>query len=65
MFYIVTIYDIAKCSRCGEIYYDDMIDKYERYTWYTQSTVEKEERRLREKHIVSVIEAYTILEGEE
>lgn len=41
MFYIVTIYDIAKCSRCGEIYYNDMIDTYERYTWYTQPTVEK------------------------
>lgn len=64
MFYEVKIYDIARCSRCGEIYHNDLIDQYERYAWYTQSAAEQEEKKLREQHIVQVSEAYTLLKEE-
>lgn len=64
MFYEVKIYDIARCSRCGEIYHNDLVDQYQRYAWYTQSAVEQEEKKLREQHIVQISEAYALLKEE-
>ena len=58
--YEVKIYDIARCSRCGSVYNNGLIDKYQRYVWYTQTAIEREEKRLQE-HIVSVLEAYELL----
>lgn len=58
--YEVKIYDIARCSRCRS-YHNSLIDQYQRYVWYTQSAIEREEKRLREQHIVSVLEAYNLL----
>ena len=60
MSYEVSIYDIAKCSRCGNVYKKSLIDQYQRYVWYTQTAIEHEEKRLQE-HIVSVSEAYKLL----
>ena len=60
MSYEVSIYDIAKCSRCGSVYHNSLIDQYQRYVWYTQLAIEHEEKRLRE-HIVSISEAYELL----
>ena len=60
MSYEVSIYDIAKCSRCGNVYKKSLIDQYQRYVWYTQTAIEREEKRLQE-HIVSVLEAYELL----
>lgn len=60
MSYEVSIYDIAKCSRCGRVYHNSLIDQYQRYDWYTQSAIEREEKRLQE-HIVSISEAYKLL----
>lgn len=61
MSYEVSIYDIAKCSRCGSVYKKSLIEKYLRYVWYTQPAIEHEEKRLQE-HIVSISEAYNLLE---
>lgn len=58
--YKVSIYDIAKCSRCGNVYKKRLIENYHRYDWYTQSAIEREEKRLQE-HIVSISEAYKLL----
>ena len=60
MSYEVSIYDIAKCSRCGSVYHNSLIDQYQRYAWYTQTAIEREKKRLQE-HIVSVLEAYELL----
>lgn len=60
IYYEVKIYDIARCSRCGSVYHNSLIDQYQRYVWYTQSAIEREEKRLQE-HIVSVLEAYKLL----
>ena len=60
MSYEVSIYDIAKCSRCGNVYKKSLIETYRRYAWYTQSAIEREEKRLQE-HIVSISEAYKLL----
>ena len=60
MSYEVSIYDIAKCSRCGNVYKKSLIENYHRYGWYTQPAIEREKKRLQE-HIVSVLEAYEIL----
>lgn len=60
MSYEVSIYDIAKCSRCGNVYKKSLIENYRRYDWYTQSAIEREEKRLQE-HIVSISEAYELL----
>ena len=60
MSYEVSIYDIAKCSRCGNVYKKSLIETYRRYGWYTQPAIEREEKRLQE-HIVSVLEAYELL----
>lgn len=59
--YEVSIYDIARCSRCGSVYHNSLIDQYQRYVWYTQHAIEHEEKRLREQRIVSVLEAYKLL----
>ena len=61
MSYEVSIYDIAKCSRCGSVYKKSLIDKYHRYNWYLELAIRKEEKRLQE-HIVSIAEAYKLLE---
>ncbi len=61
MSYEVSIYDIAKCSRCGNVYNKSLIDKYHRYGWYTELAIRQEEKRLQE-HIVSISEAYKLLE---
>lgn len=61
MSYEVSIYDIARCSRCGSVYHNSLIDQYHRYVWYTQLAIEHEEKRLREQHIMSVLEAYKLL----
>ena len=61
MSYEVSIYDIAKCSRCGNVYKKSLIDKYHRYNWYTEIAIRQEEKRLQE-HIVSIQEAYKLLE---
>lgn len=58
--YDVSIYDIAKCSRCGNVYKKSLIEKYHRYDWYTEIAIRQEEKRLQE-HIVSVSEAYRLL----
>ena len=60
MSYEVSIYDIAKCSRCGSVYKKSLIEKYHRYDWYTEIAIRQEEKRLRE-HIVSILEAYKLL----
>ena len=60
MSYEVSIYDVAKCSRCGNIYKKSLIDKYHRYNWYTEIAIRQEEKRLQE-HIVSITEAYKLL----
>ena len=60
MSYEVSIYDIAKCSLCGNVYKKSLIENYRRYDWYTQSAIEREEKRLQE-HIVSISEAYELL----
>ena len=60
MSYEVSIYDIAKFSRCGNVYKKSLIENYRRYDWYTQSAIEREEKRLQE-HIVSISEAYELL----
>lgn len=60
----VSIYDIAKCSRCGNIYKKSLIEKYHRYVWYTLPAIEREEKRLQE-HIVSITEAYKLLGKED
>lgn len=60
MSYKVSIYDIAKCSRCGNVYKKSLIDQYQRYVWYTQTAIEREKKRLQE-HIMSVLEAYELL----
>ena len=60
MSYEVNIYDIAKCSRCGNVYKKSLIDSYCRYNWYTEIAIRQEEKRLRE-HIVSISEAYKLL----
>jgi len=59
--YEVKIYDIARCSRCGS-YHNSLIDKYQRYIWYTQLAIKQEEKRLREQHIMPVLEAYKLLD---
>ena len=59
--YEVTIYDIAKCSRCCNVYKKSIIDRYRRYGWYTDLAIRQEEKRLQE-HIVSISEAYKLLE---
>ena len=61
MSYEVCIYDIAKCSRCGNVYKKSIVDKYHRYDWYTEIAIRKEEKRLQE-HIASIAEAYKLLE---
>ena len=61
MSYEVSIYDIARCSRCGS-YHNSLIDQYQRYVWYTQLAIEHEEKRLQEQHIMSVLEAYKLLD---
>ena len=61
MSYEVSIYDIAKCSRCGSVYKKSIVDKYHRYNWYTEIAIRQEEKRLQE-HVVSVSEAYKLLE---
>ena len=60
MLYEVNIYDIAKCCRCGNVYKKSLIENYRRYDWYTQSAIEREEKRLQE-HTVSISEAYELL----
>ena len=60
MSYEVSIYDIAKCSRCGNIYKKSLIEKYHRYNWYTELAIRQEEKRLKE-HIVPISEAYQLL----
>ena len=60
MSYEVSIYDIAKCSRCGNVYKKSLIESYHRYDWYTELAIRQEEKRLRE-HIVSISEAYELL----
>lgn len=62
MSYEVSIYDIAKCSRCGSVYKKSLIENYRRYDWYTQSAIEHEEKKLQEQHIMPVLEAYNLLE---
>lgn len=64
-FYIVTVYNITKCPRCGEIYNYDTIDQYERYAPHTQSSINEEEKILRARHIIPIVEAYAILEEKE
>ena len=58
--YEVSIYDVAKCSRCGNVYKKSLIEKYHRYDWYTEIAIRQEEKRLRE-HIMSISEAYKML----
>lgn len=58
--YEVIIYDIAKCSRCGNVYKKSIIDRYNRYDFYTELAIRQEEERLRE-YIVSTSEAYKLL----
>ena len=60
-YYEVSIYDIAKCSRCGEIYHNKLIDKYQHHTWYIPSNINTEDKKLRLQDIVPVIEAYALL----
>ena len=60
IYYEVKIYDIAKCSRCGNVYKKSLIETYHRYDWYTEIAIRQEEKRLRE-HIVSISEAYKLL----
>lgn len=60
MSYEVKIYDLVRCSRCGS-YYNSLIDQYQRYDWYTNLAIEHEEKRLREQHIMPVLEAYNLL----
>ena len=64
MSYEVSIYNVAKCSRCGNIYKKSLIEKYHRYVWYTLPAIEREEKRLQE-HIVSITEAYKLLGKED
>lgn len=59
--YEVSIYDIVKCSRCGNVYKKSLIEKYRRYNWYIELAIRQEEKRLQE-HIVSITEAYKLLE---
>ena len=60
MSYEVSVYDVAKCSRCGNVYKKSIIEKYHRYDWYTEIAIRQEEKRLQE-HIVSITEAYKLL----
>ena len=60
MSYEVSIYDIAKCSRCGNVYKKSLIENFHRYDWYTELAIRQEEKRLQE-HIVSIPEAYRLL----
>ena len=59
--YKVKIYDISRCSRCGSVYNNSLIDQYQRYVWYTQTAIEREKKRLQEHNIVSISEAYKLL----
>ncbi len=61
IYYEVKIYDIAKCSRCGNVYKKSLIEKYHRYGWYIELAIRQEEKRLQE-HIVSIQEAYKLLD---
>ena len=61
MSYEVSIYDVARCSRCGNVYKKSLIDKYHRYNWYLELAIRKEEKRLK-AHIVSITEAYKLLD---
>lgn len=61
MSYEVSIYDIAKCSRCGNVYKKSLIENYRRYDWYTEIAIRQEEKRLQE-NIVSISEAYKLLD---
>lgn len=60
MSYEVSIYDIVKCSRCGNVYKKSLIEKYRRYNWYIEHATKQEEKRLQE-HIVSISKAYELL----
>lgn len=60
MSYEVSIYDIAKCSRCGSVYKKSIIDQYQRYGWYIEHAIRQEEKRLQE-HVVSISKAYELL----
>lgn len=60
MSYEVSIYDIAKCSRCGNVYKKSIIETYNRYNWYIEHAIRQEEKRLQE-HIVSISKAYELL----
>ena len=60
MSYEVSIYDIAKCSRCGNVYKKSIIETYHRYNWYIGHAIRQEEKRLQEQ-IVSISEAYELL----
>ena len=60
MSYEVSIYDIAKCSRCGNVYKKSLIENYHRYNWYIEHAIRQEEKRLQE-NIVSISEAYELL----
>lgn len=60
MSYEVSIYDIAKCSRCGNVYKKSLIENYRRYGWYIELAIRQEEKRLQE-HIASISEAYELL----
>ena len=59
--YDVSIYDVVKCSRCGSVYKKSLIENYHRYDWYTELAIRQEEKRLQE-HIVSIQEAYKLLD---
>lgn len=60
MSYEISIYDIARCSRCGNVYKKSLIENYRRYDWYTEIAIRQEEKRLQE-HIVSISKAYELL----
>ena len=60
--YEVVIYEMAKCSRCGAIFCNDIIDKYRHKGYYTQADIEMMYKKLNDKDIVSIIESYKMLE---
>ena len=60
--YEVVIYEMAKCSRCGDIFCNDIIDKYRHKGYYTQADIEMMYKKLHDNDIVSITESYKMLE---
>ena len=64
MYAKIRIYRISKCTRCKEIVYEET-NSYNKFGWYSQYLADQEEQDLRKRGILSIAEAYQIIEKED